>query len=229
MMKKLMVIVVALFMASVTVMAQDTVKPAEAPKKEAVESRFKGMTTLQLLEEVRKGRDADIQKYLSENQDFMILSGYTDVKEYHKNELLEKQIAKVNRLNINKWKNADRKVFGYSIKKENADAYAVCILLFARERNAEFYSGIKSNLMMNNRNNVVLANLGFRIVLAYLTTKARAWDKNKLRDAMGMYQSGVSMYQENLRNRRVGEDWKFAERDINLFIEQENQGQSLKK
>jgi hypothetical protein len=66
-MKKLTVIVLALFMASVTVMAQDTVKPAEAPKKEAVESRFKDMTLLQLLEEVRKGRDADIQKYLSEN------------------------------------------------------------------------------------------------------------------------------------------------------------------
>jgi hypothetical protein len=151
------------------------------------------------------------------------------VKEYRKNELLEKEIAKVNRLNINRWKNADRKVFGYSIKKENADAYAVCILLFARERNAEFYSGIKSNLMMNNRNNVVLANLGFRIVLSYLTTKQKAWDRNKLRDAMDMYQSGVSLYAEDQRRRRVGEDWKFAERDINLFIEQEKTGQTQKK
>jgi lipopolysaccharide export LptBFGC system permease protein LptF len=228
-MKKLMVIVVALLMAAVTAMAQNTVKPAEAPKKEAVESRFKDMTLLQLLEEVRKGRDADIQKYLSENQDFRILSGYTDVKEYRKNELLEKEIAKVNRLNINRWKNADRKVFGYSIKKENADAYAVCILLFARERNAEFYSGIKSNLMMNNRNNVVLANLGFRIVLSYLTTKQKAWDRNKLRDAMDMYQSGVSLYVEDQRRRRVGEDWKFAERDITLFNEQEKPGQTQKK
>jgi hypothetical protein len=198
-------------------------------KKEAAESRYKDMKTLQILEEARKGKQAEIAEEMANQKDFVRSQKIVMAMAYFENEKMEKAITKRGRLNIAKWKNADKKVFGYSIKQQNAEAYAVSIFLFAKERQQEVYKVIKSDVVYDQSLNLALANLGFRIIDTWQTAKVNPWDKNRLRDSIQMYQSGVTMYRENTLNGRVGEDWKFAEKFLNEFLAAEKPGQSPKK